>query len=397
LDSGDAAPPITEPDPRPAWVHVELGPRSYDVCIGRAVLSSLGNAIQGLAPRSRSVAFIIDDHVPAALVAGAIAEVGAVRTTCSLHLAASEPAKSLGSLETCLRFLAAHRIERADVVVALGGGIIGDLAGLAAATYRRGVPIIQCPTTLLSMVDASVGGKTGINLASDDGSLLKNMAGSFHQPLAVIAELAALDSLSPRLFRAGLAEIIKHATLAPADSGLWELTTNFLTSTPASTHHLLAELIRRNVELKAGYVVADEREELPGSGGRALLNLGHTFGHAIETLANVSPTDDLADAPLMHGEAVALGMLAAARTAFELGTLDGDSVSKIVAVIELAGLPTRVRGLPSPTEILARMMDDKKTTGGDLRLILPFAIGDVRMVEHLSRAAVTSALRTIMR
>ena len=383
--------------PAPLWVPVPLGTRAYNVCIGRGVLTSLGNAVAALAPQSRTVAFVIDGNVPAGLVAGAVAEVAAVRKTCSLALHASENEKTIATLDACLRFLAEHRLERTDVVVALGGGIIGDLAGFAAASYRRGVPFIQCPTTLLSMADASVGGKTGINLLTSGGVLLKNMAGAFHQPLAVIADLAALDSLSPRLFRAGIAEMMKHAFLAPTGSRLWEATVAFLTSHPGPANPLLGDLIRRNVELKAGYVVADEREELASStGGRALLNLGHTFGHAIETLAGVSPTDDPNDAPLMHGEAVVLGMIAAARVAYGMGVMRQEELSKIISTIELSGFPLRVFGLPPVEEILARMLDDKKVSGGELRLVLPHALGDVRVVSDFSRIAVTSALRTLM-
>lgn len=380
----------------PAWVHVALGTRAYNVCIGRSVLTSIGNAIESLAPKARAVAFIVDDNVPALHVDAAVAEVSLRCRACTLAIHASENDKSLETLDRCVKFLTANRIERSDIVVALGGGIVGDIAGFAAASYRRGVPFIQCPTTLLSMVDASVGGKTGVNLRSESGTLLKNMVGAFHQPLAVLADLALLDSLPKREFRAGLAEMIKHAVLAPPAGRLWEETVAFVGSSPSSLSPNLAELIRRNVEYKAGLVVLDEREELPSSaGGRALLNLGHTFGHAIETIPHLSPTDQAIDAPLSHGESVALGMVAAARAAVMMGLLNGNDAAKLIAVIELSGLPTRVANLPPAADVLDRMLDDKKVTGGDLRLVLPHAFGDVRVVENLNRSAILSAIRTL--
>ncbi len=385
--------PLPETPLDPYWVPVNLGPRSYQVCIGRGVLSSIGNAIAALSPGAKAVAFITDANVPACFTDAAAAEVSARCRVASLSIHASEPDKSVETLEQCLRFLTHHRIERTDLIVAIGGGIVGDVAGFAAAVYRRGVPVLQCPSTLLAMVDASVGGKTGINLRAHDGTLLKNMAGAFHQPIAVLADLALLDSLSPREFRAGLAEMIKHAVIAPPLSRLWQSTLSFIERTPSPSNPALADLIRRNVELKASLVADDEREEKPASkGGRALLNLGHTFGHAIETLPDAAPAGAPSESPLTHGEAVALGMVAAARTAVSLRLFSGSDSAALIGAIKQAGLPIAATGLPSAWAIWDRMLDDKKASGGDVRLVLPHAFGDVRVVEHFGSLAARTAL-----
>jgi 3-dehydroquinate synthetase len=259
------------------------------------------------------------------------------------------------------------------------------------------------------MVDASVGGKTGVNLAipsrqpsnpSASPTLLKNMVGAFWQPRAVLADIDTLASLPPRIFRAGLAECIKHAMLsaglpAPhADPDLLDWTESAFPRILAQDAAALTELISRNVRTKAAIVARDEREE-DDSGGRALLNLGHTFAHAIETISHLSPDTNPAHAPLQHGEAVALGLIAAASTAAAAQLAPADLPARITRLIAAAGLPTRVGNLPPPDEIVARMAHDKKTLAGRLRLILPTAPGHAAVFTDPALQAIQSGIRAI--
>ncbi|MDX9912122.1 MAG: 3-dehydroquinate synthase family protein [Phycisphaerales bacterium] len=392
---------------RPHRVRVDLHPepadRGYDVAIERGVLARAGDEVRaalGAAPRSALL--VRDTGVPDALAEacrGSLERAGLRVVT--FEFTPSEKDKDARTFAAMLARALDARLERRDFVVALGGGITGDLAGFVAASYRRGVAVVQCPTTLLSMVDASVGGKTGINLASGSGELIKNMAGAFHQPARVLIDPDALKSLPDREFRAGLAECVKHALIAGGldDAGLLEWTERVLSTRgpSANTHSnscfadayddAIEELIARSVALKARVVAADERETAPASvGGRALLNLGHTFGHAIETLPGLSPDDDPAHAPLLHGEAVALGTAAAFHAAEAAGLIDRALVARACAMLDRAGLPTRVRGLPPSDEVLARMMHDKKVIGGELRLVLPVGAGVCRVIESGSFA-----------
>jgi len=272
------------------------------------------------------------------------------------------------------------RLGRWDPIIALGGGIVGDVAGFVAATYRRGVPVIQCPTTLLSMVDASVGGKTGVNLETD-GVLRKNMAGSFWQPRAVIADTETLASLEPRVLRAGLGECLKHGLLSgETDPKLYDWTIEHLDEIRALDRATLVELVARNVAHKASVVLADEREESAHGVGRAALNLGHTFAHVIETIPHLSPTNDDADSPLMHGEAVLLGLVASAAVSVSLGKFDAEKAEALRSRIESLGVCTRLRGLPENAELIERMHSDKKVRGNQLRLILPTNRGTAEMI-----------------
>jgi 3-dehydroquinate synthase len=246
------------------------------------------------------------------------------------------------------------------------------------------------------MVDASVGGKTGVNLAAGGGDLHKNMVGAFHQPRAVIADVDVLRSLPERFFRAGLAECVKHAMIGAdwGDPGLVDWTASARARIAAHDTGTLIELVSRNVRIKATVVGRDEREE-DQSGGRALLNLGHTFAHAIEPLPGLSPDGNPAHAPLQHGEAVALGLVAAARGAVALGKCPADLADRTVALLNDFGLPTRVRGLPPADQVLARMHHDKKVLGGRLRLILPTAPGRAAVIADPPQAAVITAIDAI--
>jgi 3-dehydroquinate synthetase len=360
-------------------VRLQTSSATYDVLIGAGLVDSLGTLARDRLARPAKRAFLaFDSGLPAALVERAAASI----TAAGYHLArapltASESHKSLDELEKLLAAIAASKLERFEPVFALGGGIVGDLAGFAAASYRRGVPIIQCPTTLLSMVDASVGGKTGVNLDAG-GSLKKNLVGAFHQPSVVVIDVDSLVSLPDRHLRSGLAECIKHGMISAGDGALktdpdlFSWTTANMRAFLARDAAALTELITRNVRVKAAVVGTDEREELPPEqGGRALLNLGHTFGHAIETIPNLSPDGSSQHAPLHHGEAVAIGLLAAAHCSHAAGLCSADVPSAAQAAIHAAGLPTKLANLPNSDELIAWMAHDKKVVGGKLRLVLP--------------------------
>ncbi|MEC9372216.1 MAG: 3-dehydroquinate synthase family protein, partial [Planctomycetota bacterium] len=319
-------------------------------------------------------------------------------------IVATERRKSLATAEHLLRCVAETRHERRDPIVALGGGVVGDVAGFVAATYQRGCPVVQCPTTLLSMVDASVGGKTGVNLEVEKahrrgGTLLKNFVGAFWQPSLVLADVRSLQSLDARHVRCGIAECIKHGMIARgvgATEDLFEWTASMLPSIVEQDEDVLVDLVARNVAVKARVVVGDEREEAASSaGGRALLNLGHTFGHAIEPLAGLSPTGKETDAPLLHGEAVGLGLVAASACAAELGMVEGEYAELVRATVEAAGLPVRVKGLPSDEDLIAAMGHDKKVRGGKLRLVLPCGDGEARVVDDPDERAVRAGIGAI--
>lgn len=384
----------------PATVRVEAS-RGYDVQIGPGLLASLGQTVRGLLPKAARAVLVYDSALPVALVRDARASLSLAGLAVEQSLLqADESLKTLDALAPVLNTIATHKLERHEPVIALGGGIVGDLAGFAAAIYRRGVPVIQCPTTLLSMVDASVGGKTGANLLLAGGDLKKNLIGAFHQPHAVLADTSTLNTLPDRELRGGLAECLKHGLLSAAfgDPDLFAWTLAALPRVLARDSSTLVELLARNVAVKARVVAGDEREEAPSDqGGRALLNLGHTFGHAIETLPNVSPDSDPAHAPLTHGEAVALGLHAAAVCSAELGIAPGEFPGHVKAALSAAGLPSAVLGLPSADHVLQLMSHDKKVAAGRLRLVLPKGDGTCLVRDDPPREAVLRAIEAIRR
>ena len=303
---------------------------------------------------------------------------------------ASEKAKSLETAGRLLGELLSGKHERADPVVSLGGGIVTDIAGFVAATYRRGVPVIHCPTTLLAMVDAAVGGKTGVNLELPGGTLVKNMAGAFWQPHLVICDPETLESLPSRHLRAGMAECLKHGLISAGlpdrqgrDDQLWEWTLGNLDACLKRDAKALTGIIARNIRVKAGVVSGDEREEAPSmQGGRALLNLGHTFAHAIETLPTLSPDGNPGSSPLQHGEAVAYGLIAAAAASHDMGWISEESVAQVRLAVSKLGLAPRLFGLPDDDTLIERMSHDKKAAAGNLRLVLMQRIGEARVVEN---------------
>jgi 3-dehydroquinate synthetase len=364
---------------------------AYAVRVGANLLSELGpilSAVDSLAPgASGRRAFLVYDrdlpHEHVAEASRSLAHHG--YAVASAFAVASEPAKSLEEAQRVLEELAITKHERRDPVIALGGGIVGDLAGFVASTYRRGVPFVQVPTTLLSMVDASVGGKTGVNLATERG-LLKNFVGAFHQPAIVVADVRTLSTLPDRHLRAGLAECIKHGMIGATcgDPDLLEWTIANMTRFLSRESDALVELVARNVALKARVVRDDPREERSESSAdglsRMLLNLGHTFGHVIETLPTVASGTAPHDSPLVHGEAVALGLLAACAAGVHMQMTAPETAKRAREAIEAAGLPTTATGLPDSSEVARRMLDDKKTSRGKLRLVIPTSPGEATIV-----------------
>lgn len=379
------------------------GGARYDVLVGAGLLHGLGERVRGTMPardRGTSRALLVHDAaLPRELVErvqGSLA--GAGWTVTAFAARASEELKSLETVGAIVAACIEARLERAEPIVALGGGVIGDVAGFAAACYRRGVPVVQCPTTLLSMVDASVGGKTGVNVRVG-GVLKKNMAGAFHQPVLVVCDVDAMRSLPARELRSGLAECIKHALIAAdfGDAGLLAFTRSTIARAIALESEALIELVSRNVAVKAACVGGDERELVATDaphGGRMALNAGHTVGHAIETLPGLSH-GSTGTAGLTHGEAVGLGLLAEARMAAALGLLERAVVDELVAMLSIAGLPVALRGLPTADRVIELMADDKKVAGGRLRLSLPASGGRCRLVENPPRDVLAAAIDSL--
>jgi 3-dehydroquinate synthase len=380
-------------------VRVDLAERSYDVSIGPGVLDEVGATARRVTRHAKRAALLIDDRLPVETIDrahGSLAAAGFDASTIALH--AAEPDKSLSQLERVLAAVAQSRLERGDPIIALGGGIVGDLAGFAAAVYRRGVPVIQCPTTLLAMVDASVGGKTGANLRTSSGDLLKNLVGAFHQPRAVLADVSTLRSLPRREFVSGLAECVKHGMISGefGDPALLDWIDANADKILALDPDTLTVLVTRNVAVKAAVVAGDEREELPSAaGGRALLNLGHTFGHSIETLdgLRVSTTPDAEH--LLHGEAISLGLAAACALGVGLAMLNEAQSRRILGLLVRLSLPIRVRNLPQSDPLIERMSHDKKSVGGVRRFIVPTLGARARVVENPQPKQVINALDSI--
>ncbi len=329
-------------------LRVNLGERSYPIRFGSDLRAEVRAAVDELAAAGRRVAVVTDVRVAAAQAEALRAMFGAAPV---LAVEAGEGAKSLAGLGGVLDFLAASKLDRGGAVFAVGGGVIGDLGGFAAASYLRGVDFFQVPTTLLAMVDSSVGGKTGINIAAG-----KNLVGAFHQPRGVFISTSLLATLPPREFAAGMAEVIKYGLLG--DAALFEQ----LEKTPLTVASPeLPAVIRRCCAIKATIVEADERETAK-EGGRALLNLGHTFGHAIENAAGYGE--------YLHGEAVAIGLCAAARLSQKLGAISAAEVTRIERVVAAHALPVRLRAPLAYAELHAAMTRDKKVRAGGLRFVV---------------------------
>jgi len=341
-------------------VRVHFGDRSYSILIGKGILKKLGEAAVRYFPGGRALV-VTDRNVsrlqgPSVLktltLAGSEASIFAVP--------AGERSKSISHLSKIFDKLAALRMERGCGIVALGGGVVGDLAGFAAATYLRGMPYIQVPTTLLAQVDSGVGGKTAVDHPSG-----KNLIGAFYQPSAVFAELGALTTLPERHFRAGLAEVVKHAAIA--DQRLFLYLEKNAARVARREVRTMEHVVAVNCRIKARVVEADERE----AGLRKTLNFGHTLGHAVEWIAGYSNQ-------MLHGEAIAIGMAAAVRLSASAGKCSNGDASRLVALLERFGLPTVMRNPPSRRALEAALARDKKTRRGIPKFVLMEKIGKVR-------------------
>jgi 3-dehydroquinate synthase len=360
-------------------VPVELAGRSYDIVIGRGILAEAGERIRKICPGGR-VAIVTDSHVAkhhlpqleAMLAAAGIASTAVV-------LPPGEKTKSFAALETVCDAVIAARLERGDAVVAFGGGVIGDLTGLAAAIVRRGMRFIQIPTTLLSQVDSSVGGKTAIN--SRHG---KNLIGAFHQPVLVLADTALLDTLSAREFRAGYAEVIKYGLLG--DKGFFDWLEGGAWRKVFAGGPEREDAVRISCASKAAIVARDETEQ----GDRALLNLGHTFGHALEAAVSYDGTR------LVHGEAIAIGMRLAFDFSQEQGLCSGQDALRVRRHFETIGLPVSLAQVPGGTGTAETLLDairqDKKVARGALTFILVKGIGESFIARDIDPGAIRQFL-----
>jgi 3-dehydroquinate synthase len=345
--------------------------RAYDVTIGNGVIERAGELLPELPKAER--AFVIADRTAAALWLGPLSAGLANRRLALVHLTvpAGEEAKTLQVYGTLLHQLATQEAHRDDLIVALGGGAVGDLAGFVAATYMRGLPLVQIPTTLTAQVDASIGGKTAVNLPEG-----KNLAGAFFQPRAVLADVATLASLEEREYRSGLAEVAKYALALDADLlGLLEGDPAPVLAREAAA---MQDVVARCVRVKAATVAADERD----AGARLRLNYGHTLGHALERLD--------AFAGRTHGEAISIGMVFAARLAEALGTCEPGLTGRTVRLLASLGLETG-GALPPIEEILAAFRLDKKYHGG-VRFVLLLDVGQPVVAEDVAEAAVRAVL-----
>jgi 3-dehydroquinate synthase len=358
-------------------VNVGLGNRAYDILIGRGVAASLGARIAELKPGAR-LAIVTDENVANAHLASIEQQLSAAgMATSRIVVSPGEGSKSFASFERVCDALIEARIERNDLIIALGGGVVGDLAGYAAASVRRGLDFVQVPTTLLAQVDSSVGGKTGIN--SRHG---KNLVGAFHQPILVIADTALLDTLPKRDFRAGYAEAAKFGLLGDAGFFAWlEANWQDLFDGGPAREHAIAVACRG----KAGVVARDERE----TGERALLNLGHTFGHAFEAAAGFSTK-------LLHGEAVSLGIACAFEFSARLGLLPQADAERAVRHLAAVGLPTHIKDVPAvqtnADALMALIAQDKKVRRGKLTFILVRGIGRAFVAPDVDPAEVRAFL-----
>ena len=351
-------------------LEVDLGERSYPILIGAGLL----RRAEILVPYLRgNQAMVITNETVAPLYLEALrAALGDVRTDV-FELEDGERFKTLESYARILDALMERRHTRSTTIVALGGGVVGDMAGFAAATWQRGVSCIQVPTTLLAQVDSSVGGKTAVN-----HTLGKNMIGAFHQPSCVLADTNTLATLPEREYRAGLAEVLKYGIIWDESFFSWmETSASALLSRQADA---VAHAIRASCATKAKVVAADERE----SGLRAILNFGHTFAHAIETLTGYER--------LLHGEAVAIGMALAADCSLRHGLLAERDASRVLAAIRALGLPVEIPPGVGPEAMLGAMAIDKKAVDGRMRLVLARRIGDVSVVKDIERDALQATL-----
>ena len=356
-------------------VKVPLAERSYPIRIGAGLLADLGKDCARLGLGERCA--VISDHTVAkhyrnpalaALKAAAFKPV-------FISQPAGEKAKTLKNVQACYDQLANHRLERGSFVIALGGGVVGDLAGFVAATYLRGIDFVQVPTTLLAQVDSSVGGKVGVNLTAG-----KNLVGAFHQPKLVLCDLNVLRTLPTREFRAGLAEVIKYGIIS--DAKLFARLERDLPKLLAHDPAALTSVIARCCQIKAEVVGKDERE----GGLRAILNFGHTIGHGLEAISSYGK--------YLHGEAISIGQVAAAKISKQCTGLRAKDAARMVSLFDKAGLPTQIKLTALQTkQLFAAMQLDKKVSGGKIKFVLAKRIGQVVSGQIVASAIIRQSLK----
>ena len=357
-------------------IELQLAHTRYQIQIGAGALGALGHRMRALTG-GRRAAVIGDEAIADRHAARALRSLEAAGIEVEwIPLPGGEASKDLATVQRLYEPLVSAGLDRKSPVIAVGGGTVGDTAGYVAATYLRGVPFIACPTTLLAMVDASVGGKVGVNLPEG-----KNLVGAFHQPSHVVADPDALATLPARELRCGLAECVKHGVIRDPELFAWieRRLDAILRLDPAA----LTELVRWNVAVKARVVAADERE----AGSRAHLNFGHTFAHAIEATDRARTYE--------HGEAVSLGMVAASTLAERLGRCERGLAARLAALLGRIGLPTAAARIAGDEELLAAMGRDKKVADGRLRLVLPDRLGAVTLTDEAPVNAVRDAWAAI--
>ena len=357
-------------------VTVDLGPKSYPIFVGSETLAIFGAFFLQHCDSKKAV--VITDENVGPLYAQAVTKSlnGSGVQSHTITVPAGEATKRKEVVESIYDKLFDLSIERSDVVIALGGGVVGDLAGFVAATFKRGLNFVQLPTSLLAMVDSSIGGKTGINHPRG-----KNMIGAFYQPKMVFADTAVLKTLPRRELGCGLAETVKHAVIR--DGEFFEHLENHADQIMNLEPALMVDLVVRNCRIKAAVVSADELE----SGLRGILNLGHTIGHTIETVC--------ADRDVHHGEAVSLGMVAAARLAAGRGLLKTETIERIIALLNRLNLPTSVSEELPVDKLYEAMKQDKKVRAGKIRFVLPTSLGSCVFVDDISEADIKNAIKEL--
>lgn len=351
-------------------IRVRAGDKTYEIVVGSRLLGKTGTLIREKLERC-TCAVISDENVAKYFAEPVLESLTAAACRATLiTVPAGEESKTMASAESICQQMIVAGLDRSSFVVALGGGMIGDLAGFVAAIYHRGIPCVQMPTTLLAQVDSSIGGKTGVNMAAG-----KNLIGAWHQPALVISDTDALETLPPRELRQGFAEIVKHAVIRDAE--MFERLQRF-------DRAELAALIRRNIEIKTAIVAADERET---TGERALLNFGHTIGHAIERAGEYRD--------FLHGEAVSLGIVAACEISVHTAGLSEAERHQIVRTLEAFELPTRLPASFPKEKIRAAIRFDKKFTGGEVRFVVVPQIGSARLATEVTMADIEAAIASL--
>ena len=361
--------------------HVNCSGGAYDIVIDAGSLGMLGDLVTARLATHRAL-LVADSNVAQTHAAAVAAGLQAAGLQVSTHvMEADERNKTMPQVESIWSAALEAGLDRSSCMIAVGGGLVGDVTGFAAASFLRGIDFVQVPTTVLAMVDASVGGKTGINLTLPSGGLGKNLAGAFWQPKLVLADPGTLATLPIRERRCGLAEMIKHAIIG--DPQLLEVIDTAMDSLLAADADVVGDLVARAVKVKVAVVEEDEREH----GSRALLNLGHTFAHAIEPDAELD---------LKHGEAVAIGLVAAVALSRVLGCMEGEWEDRLVGVLDRAGLPTRIPRPRVPADLLGRMRFDKKIQDGRHRLIVPIAPGQVQIMDDVPESSIIEAWQAVI-